>query len=206
MARFAKFVPIGVGVVVLLLVAAGIWIVKRPTPVEHGILFVGDSVTYMSVAQLDAQVGAKDPIVIARVGFRSSDLLPLFKRYVGDRERRHLSLGQVALLVGYNDLLKRQVESPALEEVMALAGRFDCAIWLTLPPVPLRDDEVARWNQRVVALARKYPHVHVVDDWREAVIAARPGVLVTRRDGVHPTEAGARALSKIYVDAVHREC
>ena len=58
----------------------------------------------------------------------------------------------------------------------------------------------------MATLAVTYPHVHVVDDWSDTVKAARPGVLITRRDGVQPTEAGARALSKAYIDAVHREC
>lgn len=78
--------------------------------------------------------------------------------------------------------------------------------WLTLPPIPLRDAQTTRWNQRVATLAVTYPHVHVVDDWSDTVKAAQPGVLITRRDGVHPTAAGARALSKAYIDAVHRNC
>ncbi|WP_426574630.1 SGNH/GDSL hydrolase family protein [Aquihabitans sp. McL0605] len=196
---------VAVVIVVVAIAAVGIWFWRRPAPIAPGILFVGDSVTYMSTKQLDEEMHSDSPEVLARVGFTSSDMLPLVTREV-DRRAKDDELRQVAVLIGYNDVLKQHADSPALARVMALANRFDCAVWLTLPPIPLREKEVAEWNRRVAETAGSYPHVHVVDDWRKAVEAAPLGELITRRDGVHPTPGGAKRLSEIYTDAVHRVC
>ena len=198
-------VVVGV-VLVAALVGAGLWIWLRPTPVAPGIMFVGDSVTVMSAPELIQQIGNRHPAVLARVGYRSTDLLPLFAQAVAHRERDHEPMQQVAVLVGYNDVLRNQVESPALDSMMALSNRFGCAVWLTLPAVPVHERFTDRWNQRVIALARSYRHVHVVDDWREAVMSARIGILVNTRDGVHPTPLGAQRLVEIYTNAIHRVC
>ena len=198
-------VRIAAAVILLAAIAVGIWFWQRPAPIAPGILFVGDSVTYMSAGQLDEEMRSEDPRVLARIGFKSADMLPLLERDVARREEQG-ELKQVAILLGYNDVLQHQPDSPALGEVMALADRFDCAVWLTLPDIPLREREVTLWNQRVEDAAGSYRHVHVVDDWREAVNEAPAGELVQRKDGVHPTAAGARRLSEIYTEAVHRVC
>ncbi len=72
--------------------------------------------------------------------------------------------------------------------------------------MPLRDDRTNRWNHRVKSAARAYPHVHVLDDWRNAVRAAAPGALVVRTEWVHPNRAGARRLASIFTQAIHHLC
>jgi lysophospholipase L1-like esterase len=188
-------------------IVATVWYLRRPTPVAPGILFVGDSVTYLSGGELDDMMQEEDPEVLARVGFRSSQMLPLFEQTIRRRaERGGEHLQQVAILIGYNDVLQRKVEAAPIDRFMDAADRFDCAVWLTLPSVPLRDRQVQEWNRQVRSAARSHPKVHVVDDWRDAVAADGTRPLVTSKDGVHPTRAGARELASIYTDAVHRLC
>ena len=195
-----------VAVLVVVMVAGGLWWWLRPTPVDDGVVFVGDSVTVLSLGDLNADLGSKHPAYIARVGFRSDQLLPLFAKVVDERRQDDGGdLRQVALLVGYNDVLQEDVEGPALGEVMALAARFDCAVWLELPTVPMHELATARWNERAVATAAKYPNVHLVDTWRRAAISAKPGTLL-RSDGVHPNARGQATLTRIYVDAIGRAC
>ena len=197
-----------VAVVALAVVAGGLWLWLRPTPVAPGILFVGDSVTYLSTKELDRETKQEHPIVLARIGFRSDEMLPRFQAEVDRRAKDggKDQLAQVAILIGYNDVLQDRVDNPALGRFLEQADRFDCAVWLTLPVVPMHDDGTQRWNERVRAAAKDHPNVHVVDDWREAVEAADPGELISRKDGVHPTAAGGKRLASIYVDAVHRVC
>ncbi|MCU1354351.1 MAG: hypothetical protein JWM05_3560, partial [Acidimicrobiales bacterium] len=75
-------------------------------------MFVGDSVTFLSLNDLNQDLGRKHPAYIARVGYRSRDLLPLFAAEVAKRRKAGEHLRQVALLVGYNDVLRDDVESP----------------------------------------------------------------------------------------------
>ena len=199
-------VRVVLGIVAVVAIGAGLWVWLKPTPVAPGILFIGDSVTYMSTEELDGQLEAESPIVVARVGATASDMLPLFEQAADKRVKEDDPLDQVAILIGYNDVLKDQVDDPTLGAFMDEANRFQCAVWLTLPDVPLRVDQVEVWNKRVTEAAKDRPNVHVVDDWREAVGSAEPGEITTRKDGVHPTPAGAKRLVEIYTDAVHRVC
>ncbi|HEX2574709.1 MAG TPA: SGNH/GDSL hydrolase family protein [Aquihabitans sp.] len=195
-----------VGLVVLVVLAGGLWWLLRPTPVAEGVLFVGDSVTVLSLDDLNGDLGRKHPGYITRSGYRSSDLLPLFEQEVERRQAAGEPLRQVALLVGYNDVLQDDVETPSLGKVMALADRFECAVWLLLPPIPILERETDRWNERVVAAARAHPNVHVVDTWRQEVVESEPLSLVAKEDGVHPNEAGRRRLNKVYQEAIGSEC
>ena len=192
-------------IVALALIAGGLWWLLRPTPVADGVVFVGDSVTYLSLQDLNADLGPKHPAYIAWPGFRSGDLLPLLAKEIDRRKAAGEPLRQAALLVGYNDVGRDDVESPALEKVMALAGRFDCAVWLTLPPIPLRETDVERWNARAVVAAASHPNVHLIDAWRQAVMSA-PAQSLLEADGVHPNPAGARRLTQIYQNAIGESC
>lgn len=194
-----------VAVVAVLLVAGGLYWWLRPAPVADGVIFVGDSVTYLSLNDLNGDLGKKHPAYLTRVGYRSTDLLPLFAKEIKRREQAGEPLRQAALLVGYNDVLKDEVDSPSLEKVMELAGRFECAVWLTLPPIPVHEREVELWNARVKNAAERYEDVHLIDDWREAVMSA-PSRSLTAADGVHPNAAGRKKLTRIFQDAIHRSC
>jgi lysophospholipase L1-like esterase len=196
---------IGLGIVVLALVAGGLWWWLRPTPVRQGVVFVGDSVTYISLDDLNRDVGAKHPAYLTRVGYRSTDLLPLLQLEVARKEQAGEPLSQIALLVGYNDVLKDDVESPALPEMMNLAAKFHCAVWLTLPDVPLHKQETSRWNDRVRAAAKGHRNVHVLETWRKAVDSAPAGTLLVS-DGVHPNAAGAARLTSVYLDTIGKFC
>lgn len=200
MARATKFI---VALVVAGLVGFALWLWLKPAEVADGVMFVGDSVTFLSLDDLNGDLGAKHPAYYARPGFTSTDLLPLFRDAVAERRAKGESLEQVAMLIGYNNVLQDDVESPALGEIMALAGRFDCAIWLELPPVPMRTDLVDRWNERARAAAAEYDSVHVVSEWRELV--AQDPELVPN-DGVHPSAEGRKELSRVYQDAIRNLC
>ena len=193
-----------VGLVVVALVAGAVWWWLRPAPVEEGVVFVGDSVTYLSLEDLNDDLGSRHPAYLTRVGFRSRDLVPLLEEEVARKERAGEPLRQVALLVGYNDVLRDDEESPALDRLMGLAGRFDCAVWLLLPVVPMHDVATERWNERVRASAEEHG-VEVADDWQRAVEGAAPRELLDA-DGVHPNRAGRARLTTIYQDVIGRTC
>jgi lysophospholipase L1-like esterase len=198
---------VGVVIVTVVALAAGAWWVwLRPVPVADGVVFVGDSVTYMSINDLREDLSRKHPQVLARVGFRSDELLPLFRDQVRKRREADEPLRQVVVLVGYNDVLQGKVPNPAMPKVMDLARQFDCAVWLELPAVPLRDDLTNQWNDQVHEAAQGHRNVHVVDDWRKAVEKSAPGELLSRKDGVHPTPAGARRLTEIFQKAINNAC
>lgn len=182
-----------------------VWQRARPAAIQPGALFVGDSVTYLAASPLE-EATSGDAVVLARVGYRSTDLLPLFEQAAAERSGAPDQLRQVGLLVGYNDVLHDEVDLDAQRRVMAVADRFDCAVWLTLPSVPMHTEEADEWNRGAVVAARSFPHVHIVDDWRRAVDAAPPGELVTSADGVHPTPRGAERLAQIFTQAIRRAC
>ncbi|MGI8754839.1 MAG: SGNH/GDSL hydrolase family protein [Acidimicrobiales bacterium] len=191
--------------VLLALVAGGVWWVRRPAPVADGVLFVGDSVTFLTQGALTRDLSPKHPTYVTGIGFRSTDLLPAFAKEVANRRLTGQPLRQVALLVGYNDALRHDVETPSLNNMMALANQFDCAVWLTLPPFPQRAHDVDRWNTRAKAIAASYRHIHVVDTWRQAVMAALPRSILSK-DGVHPNDAGRQRLAQIYENAIAGTC
>lgn len=192
-------------VVVVVLAAAAIWWWMKPAEVSDGVLFIGDSVTFLSLDDLNGDLGPKHPAYVARPGFTSSDLLPLFTAEVKKRKADGEPLEQVAMLVGYNDVLQNVApEDDSLGKVMTMAGQFDCAIWLELPPIPLREDLVDRWNERARREAEEHPTVHVVSEWRE-LVAADPDGLVPD-DGVHPGTEGRKELTRVYHDAIRNLC
>lgn len=196
---------VAIGVAAVVLVAGGLWWLLRPAPVADGVVFVGDSVTFLSLDDLNNDLGPKHPAYITKIGYRSTDLLPLFALEIERRKQAGEPLRQAALLVGYNDVLRDDVETPSLEKLMALADKFDCAVWLKLPPIPLREREVDRWNERVETAAKSHRDVHVIDTWRKAVISSPPQSLLSK-DGVHPNLEGRKRLTRIYQDAIGRSC
>jgi hypothetical protein len=191
-------------VLVVALIGVGLWWWLKPADVADGVMFVGDSVTFLSLEDLNGDLGEKHPAYYARPGFTSSDLLPLFREAVEEREADGDPLEQVAMLVGYNDVLQGRVAENSIDEVMALAGKFDCAIWLELPPVPLRTNSVDQWNALAEAEAENHPTVHIVSEWRE-LIESDPDAYVPD-DGVHPNPKGRAELSRIYQDAIRNLC
>lgn len=194
-------------VAVLALVAVGAWWRwLRASKVQPGVVFVGDSVTALSLPAVRSQLGKDQPVVLARVGYRSEDLLPLFRQVVDRRLADSGQLREVVVLVGYNDVLKGPLHPAALPQVVDLANRFDCAVWLTLPPIPARHAETAAWNREVRRLAATRRHVHVVDAWAKAVAAAPPNSLITAKDGIHPLPAGSARLVSIMRTAIDATC
>jgi lysophospholipase L1-like esterase len=188
----------------IIVVALSLWWWQRPAPVAPEILFVGDSVTYLSAEQVDQQLGAEDPKVLARVGQTSTDLLPLFTEEVDRRVDADEGLQQVAILVGYNDVLKEEIDPTSIERFMTQADRFECAVWLALPTVPLHEDGTSSWNELIHDEGGSHPNVHVVDDWSDAVASADAEEILD--DGVHPNAAGAALLVETYTEAIGRVC
>lgn len=204
-------------VIVLVLALAGgaLWWKLRPEGVQPGVVFVGDSVTYLSIGQINQALGPDaHPVYLARIGWRSTDLLPLLQQEVQKRHGDGQQLRQIALLVGYNDVLQGNVESAALDKMVSLAGQFSCAVWLTLPPRPagraagnpkFRTDLAERWNERLAAAVHAHANIHLDTSWQKAVDSSAPGSLLVA-DGVHPNPAGQRTLAQVYAHALRHDC
>lgn len=173
------------------------------------ILIVGDSVTALTAEDLNALYGEPNIQILARWGYRTDQLLPL----VRDAEGRPAGR-RIALLVGYNDVFERTVDTAPVADMMDESSRFRCAVWMTLPartggsedPKPPFDaDLVRRWNERLTSEAARHSNVHVVRDW-ERLVDDDTGTRLIEARGVHPEPPGQLELAAIYRTALDREC
>ena len=177
-------------------------------------LIVGDSVTYLSAGYIDRAVGHGTFGLIAEPGYRSVDLLGPMRAWMGRKTGAGGRLHRVALLVGYNDVLRNTEGSPSLPPMVRESSKFDCAVWLELPARPggnpsnnpkFPSDRVDLWNRRLRAEAADHPNVHVASDWKDAVERNRSVPLVIP-DDVHPSIPGRRRLADAYRAALERTC
>ena len=198
--RPARLLPLGLLAVLLaVLVPAGCWSGGDDPPT---VLVVGDSVTYLSLRDLRAELHDDDLQVVAHVGARTDELLRP-ARAKADDVRPDVGV----FLVGYNDVLQGTTTSAALDSMVALADRIDCSVLLLLPthgPYPTR--AVQRWNDRLRRAAARASDVHVVDTWKKLVDASPPYTFIKHTDGVHPNRQGARAVARVMSDAVAGRC
>lgn len=172
-------------------------------------MVVGDSVTALAAQDLNGIYGPDRLQIVARWGFRTDQLLPLLREGEGRAGRR-----RVALLVGYNDVFERTVDTAALPEMIKETSRFRCAVWMTLPsrsggdapPKTAYDRElVRRWNARLTTEADRYQNVHIARDW-ERLIDQSTGTRLIEDRGVHPEPPGRLKLAAIYRRALDRAC
>ena len=200
----------GVAVVVLGVAA---WLLWPRTPPDH-VLIVGDSVSFMSLPDAVKAFDGTSVEGITRPGYRTTDLLPLVKMAIDDREQSGKELDQAIFLVGYNDVWRSNPRIQDLETLVDQSARYRCAIWLTLParpggkPPATTDFDPAgadTFNQRLAKLVCAHRLLLLVTDWAQAVDAA-PADRYLIGDGIHPNQEGMKLLAQIMHYRLAEEC
>lgn len=203
-------------VVALVAVLGGLvwWRAHRPSGPHH-VVVIGDSVTYASSPAIYERFeGAADVAITSRPFYRTIDLVEPFQEAIAARREAGQGLDRAIVLAGYNDVIRDDRDASGLPKLLDEAGRFDCAVWLTLPARPGgngagRPDfppaEATAWNERVRTEAASRPHVHVSDEWQRTV-EADGGERLLQDDGVHPVRAGHLALAAAMDRALAAEC
>lgn len=202
--------------IIVALVVLGTFVAWRTLPERHqsDVLVIGDSVTFLSAGAIEGELGREHVQFVAKPGYSSTRLLPLVDDAMKMQDVPAASREQVAVLVGYNDVRKREVGTAELPELVEAASRFSCGIFLTLPARPggkdatnpaADSDQFDVWNVRLRKEVAKYPNLHVATDWQDSVTQAPVGSLL-EGDGVHPNEEGKDVLASAYRRALDREC
>lgn len=207
----------GVALLAILVVLAGgvLWWRSDTAPAPRGkVLIVGDSVTFQSTAAIEARFGGPSEVEVeGHPGDTSAQLLPVLEHQMETRRAAGEPLGRLAILVGYNDVVRRLDDPRYLAQMVELAGQFRCVVFLTVP-VPAPGSLWARtygtkgfppFNERLARLVRDTPHVHLSRRWQAHVEASEPGTLVSG-DGVHPRDAGQQVLAEDYATALDEAC
>jgi hypothetical protein len=184
----------------------------RPRP---ALVMVGDSVTFLSIPAIEAELGdERDLDIRAYPGQRSNDLVLVMVQELVEREEADEPLPEMALLVGYNDVLRYRGEPGEVEELVALASRSACAVVLAVPAPPVWSEQedidglraaFAAFDTRLADEVDRYDNVFLWTGWRDAVEVSGPGELVDA-DGVHPIEAGQQRLASEYAAALDAHC
>jgi len=204
---------IAIIVVVVVALVAGALIVRRWTSKRPDTLVVGDSVTFLSATPIQQRLGASHVQLIALPGYRSLDIYPHVKDVLDQHRGPSGSRKRSIFLVGYNDVMRNTVDSDVLGAMLKQADGFECSVWLTLPVRPggaraqeprYDPDRATQWNERVVRLAKAYPHVHVSDAWADAVEAK--GAHLLQADGVHPNADGQQRLGDVMRSSLDDAC
>ncbi|MEO6628898.1 MAG: SGNH/GDSL hydrolase family protein [Aquihabitans sp.] len=203
--RTGLFVLLAGAVVVGTLVAWVVW------PRDSGqVLVVGDSVTFLAAESIKDEIGRDGLTIRAYPGDRSTQLLTVLIQEVQRREESG-GLDRVAVLAGYNDVLRDTEHPEDLAKMVDLSSRFECAVFLTVPAPPkwanrpAETEPFAALNDRLAKAVSAHPNVHLSTVWAEAVAASSPGDLVSD-DGVHPIEHGKLVLGKAFADALRENC
>lgn len=169
------------------------------------VVVVGDSVTFMAAADLqDAFDWTSNVNVQGRSGYRTDELLPVARDVLATDP------DIAVFLPGYNDVWQEADTDEAVAEMVALAARAPCAVWMLLPTKGDYDPErMEDFNARVEELADEHDSIHVDASWRDRVDATdgpEPDLELVSDDLVHPTDAGTRALAEEIEAAVSRHC
>ncbi|HWJ63797.1 MAG TPA: SGNH/GDSL hydrolase family protein [Acidimicrobiales bacterium] len=200
--------------VMVVVVGTLIFLKVLPDGPEPELFIIGDSVTQMSESAIEDQFEHTPLEFVAFPGYSSTMLLPDVVDAMGAPGDPAHSRQRVAVLVGYNDVRLREVDTPSMKEMVDLTAEFDCGVWLTLPSRPGGEDNenamalsplVDEWNLRLQAEVERHENLHLSDAWARAVTLAPKGD-VLRKDGVHPNAAGRRLLARIYRDALDEYC
>ncbi|WP_421121503.1 SGNH/GDSL hydrolase family protein [Aquihabitans daechungensis] len=204
--------PIALVVVVVLGTFAAFRVLPDGPPPEQFV--IGDSVTFLSAGAIDDHFDRNHLQLVARPGLTSTALLPLVEDAMGTSGDPAHARERVAVLVGYNDVRVREVDTPSLRAMVDLTSEFECGVWLTLPSRPGGDDAtnpmassklVDEWNLRMQAEVERHDNLHLTDAWSQAVNNAPKGKLLND-DGVHPNAAGRALLAGVYRDAIDKFC
>lgn len=204
--------PIGLVLVVVLGTLAALRVLPDGPPPEQFV--IGDSVTYMAAGSIQQRFDPNHLQFIAKPGFPTPLLVPLVKEAMATSGEPAHARERVAVLVGYNDVRVRGLDTPALPELAKLASEFECGVFLTVPARPsgvsvdnaiVKSELVDQWNLRLRAEVAKYPNLHVSDEWERAVDDAGKGELL-KADEVHPNRVGQARLAEIYRNAIDENC
>ena len=207
-------VVVTLGIVVAFGVLVGVAWLSLPRNDGPKVLFVGDSVTFLSGGAIDEVFSEADVQIIALPGYTTSELLPRMRGAMASPNKPGGARLRVGLLVGYNDIGRGTIATQELPQLMEAAAEFECAVLLTLPARPggetatnpnIATEKVDLWNARLVEAAAAHDNVHLARDWEEAVNAAEP-LQFLDPDGIHPNKSGGLALAAAYRAAMDREC
>lgn len=167
---------------------------------EGGLLVVGDSVTQMSTAAIEAELAWADLDVRAFPGLRTDELVELATE--GAAGEPDIAV----VLTGYNDLYQDNVEDGALADMVETLDDVPCVVWILLPDIgDWPAERSRRWNDRIRDEVADHDAMHVSVEWAALVDAAPPGTLV-QDDLVHPTPQGSEALAAVMERAVETDC
>ncbi|HWJ98717.1 MAG TPA: hypothetical protein VNQ33_11200 [Acidimicrobiales bacterium] len=185
-----------------------------PDGPEPDVFIIGDSVTNMSEEAISDQFVHTPLEFVAYPGYSSTMLLPDVLDSMGAPGDPAHARQRVAVLVGYNDVRLREVDTPSLRKMVDLTAEFECGVWLTLPARPGGKDNpnamadsplVDEWNLRLQAEVERHDNLHLSDAWAQAVNNAPVGSIL-RKDNVHPNAAGRLLLARIYREALDQSC
>ncbi len=212
--RRARGCLLPLGLVMVVVVGTLIGLKVLPDGPEPELFIIGDSVTNMSETEIQDRFEHTPLEFVAFPGYSSTMLLPDVQDAMGSPGDPAHARQRVAVLVGYNDVRLRQVDTPSLKTMVDMTAEFDCGVWLTLPARPGGVDNpnvmaqsslVDEWNLRVQAEVEAHDNLHLTSAWADAVTAAPKGELL-RKDGVHPNARGRKVLAGIYRDALDEFC
>jgi lysophospholipase L1-like esterase len=166
------------------------------------VLVVGDSVTVLSEEELRGELGWADQVDIrAHSGWRTDELLD------GARSGAAEGPDIGVFLPGYNDVLQDRVDTPALDDMMAVAADLPCAVWFLLPTDGgYSSNLVEVWNARVERAAAEHPTVSISNDWKRLVEESPDFTFLSEADAVHPNRDGQRALATAMSQEARRRC
>lgn len=192
------------GTAALVGLAAILVVVNRGAgPAEVAV--VGDSVTYLSRDPLEESfTWARRVEVRGRSGFRTDQLVPTAEEVVD------AGPAVLVLLTGYNDVLQEADPEAGLGQMVDVARRAPCTVWMEIPRKGVYDPARAEfYNARLAELTRPVSTIHVSPLWRDAVDATEgpdPHVDLVTSDRVHPTDTGSRTLARLMDEAVRDLC
>lgn len=202
-----------VAAVVLLVVGVGAYLLW-PRPLRH-VLVVGDSVSYMSLPQIEHEFGGSVHVeAITRPGYRTTDLLPLVTAAVDQRKAAGKALDRAVFLVGYNDAWHGDPETTDLNRLIDVSARYDCVVWLAFPARPagrppsaggFDPDKAVTFNARLRTRVGQHDNLHLVTEWADVITKGKPGQYLMP-DGIHPNAEGALTLARIMHDSIRSSC
>lgn len=203
-------------VVAIVVVMAMIWwLWPRSNP---RLVIVGDSVTFLSIPTIQDRLDDFDLSIRAYPGQRSNELTLVVLDELTQLDAEDPPRDRIALLVGYNDVLRHIDEPDEVAELTKLAAGFTCGVVFTVPAPPPwnerpHDEHSAEefaamfgdYNAKLASEVAKHPNLTLDTRWQEAVEASEPGELVDT-DGVHPIEGGQQRLAQAYDEAIDEAC
>lgn len=182
-------------------VAVGGMAVARVGPfAQPSILIVGDSVTNLSRAEIEATTGAK---VYAKNRHTWAQIAPKAR---GARTIMGQTPDRVGVLLGYNDVLLDEKDLDATRTVLDDFSDVECVVVLQLPMLFGKD--VDAYNRQVQAIVDELPNTSTDDGWAKVINAnLDDNADMVQADLVHPRGHRTRqALADSYQEAFDRHC